>query len=333
MLKLREEFQLNYGVKCYDWEYIEENSSLPLLLELVDKKCASSCFPDVAGISKLCAMVRLNVPSVKEAYEHKRRDVRFAITHAGFCRDRSKHLPDIPSAPASFDPPLLRKNGTNVLDLMKAKRSCSDDNDSDICIDADTEEDENEHPCENIGSSQVNHNCLDGSGCTSMDEKGKLEDDKSGSFPCEKNGSVSQNSNDCDQEQGGAAIFLDKTEQSDLGVSGASNDGIGSYPCQKIGLQERSDHKDRGGDGSMDWKDEPKEGDSHRPEDSSYNKHEGGLKKQIENASSAPPSRFSSSENLSASDEESDDEVVANDDDEYELSSDCESSDDDISIE
>ena len=61
-------------------------------------------------------MVRLAIPSVEESFERKRIDIRYAITHGGFRRDRSAHyLPEIPAAPASFDPLFVRKNGTSVL--------------------------------------------------------------------------------------------------------------------------------------------------------------------------------------------------------------------------
>jgi len=117
---LREEYEFETGAKCYDWDYIEQNSSLPLLLQLAEKRCAPSSFPSVAGRSRLRAMIRLDAPNIREAFDAKRVDIRHAMTRCGFRRDRSKHLPEIPPAPESFCPPFVRKNGTSVVDVVRA---------------------------------------------------------------------------------------------------------------------------------------------------------------------------------------------------------------------
>lgn len=117
---MREEFQCETGVKVYDWDYIEKHSSLPLLISLAELKCAPSNFPSSPGENRLRKMVRLHIPSVKEEFERKRVDIRYAITQKGFVRDRTKHLPEIPSAPTSFGQPTPRTCGALVLDLEYA---------------------------------------------------------------------------------------------------------------------------------------------------------------------------------------------------------------------
>ena len=119
LIQLREEYEGETGVKAYNWEFIEQNCSLPMLITLAEKKCDSSGFPSVPGVSKLRIMVRLHIPSVKEAYARKRVDIRYTIQKS-FIRDRGKNLPEIQPAPPSFEPPLIRKNGSAVLDLEYA---------------------------------------------------------------------------------------------------------------------------------------------------------------------------------------------------------------------
>ena len=114
--KLREEYEHEHGLKLYDWDYIEENSSLPLLLALAERQCAPSEFLSIISQSRLHTMVRFHDPDVEAAFERKRVDVRYAITQCGFRRDRTKHLPNIPSAPASAQRPEAAR-GSSVLDI------------------------------------------------------------------------------------------------------------------------------------------------------------------------------------------------------------------------
>jgi len=114
---LREEFEHEHGMKYYDWDYIEDNCSVPLLLALGVRECAPSSFLSKESQSRLKKMVRVDIPSVKEAFEQKRIDVRHAITKGGFRRDRSEHLPTIPIVPKEVSTPIVRKNGTSVLDV------------------------------------------------------------------------------------------------------------------------------------------------------------------------------------------------------------------------
>jgi len=113
---LREEFEHKHGMKYYDWDYIEDNCSVPLLLALGVKECAPSSFLSKESQSRLKKMVRVDIPSVKEAFEQKRIDVRYAIK-GGFRRDRSEHLPTMPIVPKEVSTPIVRKNGTSVLDV------------------------------------------------------------------------------------------------------------------------------------------------------------------------------------------------------------------------
>jgi len=123
--KLREEYEFETGIKCYDWNYIEEKSSPSLLTGLAENSCAPSSFPSSPGISRLRTMVRLAIPSFEESFERKRIDIRYAIAHGGFRRDRSAdYLPEISAAPASFDPLFVRKNGTSVLAIEYPCAQC-----------------------------------------------------------------------------------------------------------------------------------------------------------------------------------------------------------------
>ena len=123
--KLREEYEFETGIKCYDWDYIEEKSSPSLLIGLAENSCAPSSFPSSPGISRLRTMVRLAIPSVKESFERKRIDIRYVIAHGVFRRDRSAHyLPEIPAAPAPSDPLFVRKNGTSVLAIEYPCAKC-----------------------------------------------------------------------------------------------------------------------------------------------------------------------------------------------------------------
>jgi hypothetical protein len=68
-------------------------------------------------------MVRLTDSSIEEFFKRKRKDIRYAITHQGFCRDRSAHsLPSIPAAPALSNPLFVRKSGTSVLSIEHSGR-------------------------------------------------------------------------------------------------------------------------------------------------------------------------------------------------------------------
>lgn len=121
--KLREEYEFETGIKCYDWDYIEEKSSPSLLTGLAENSCAPSSFPSSPGISRLRTMVRLAIPSFKESFERKCIHIWYVITHGVFRRDRSAHyLPEIPAAPAPFDPLFVRKNGTSVLAIEYASQ-------------------------------------------------------------------------------------------------------------------------------------------------------------------------------------------------------------------
>lgn len=95
---------------------IEKSSSVSLLIALAENKCAPSATASSPGTSRLRTMVRLHDSTVKEAFERKRVDIRYAIGEKGYRRDRSKLLPDIPPAPPSFHPPTkrARTNGSNV---------------------------------------------------------------------------------------------------------------------------------------------------------------------------------------------------------------------------
>ncbi|KAL9186262.1 hypothetical protein ACHAXT_005500 [Thalassiosira profunda] len=115
---LREEYNQETGVAIYDWEFIEENSSVPLLISLAERKVAPSIFPSVPGVSKLSEMVRLGDSRVKEEYDRVRVNIRYAITQKGYRRDRSQQLPAIPAAPASFLQKPKRK--TCVVDVEYA---------------------------------------------------------------------------------------------------------------------------------------------------------------------------------------------------------------------
>lgn len=114
--KLREEYEHEHGLKLYDWDYIEEKSSLPLLLALAERQCAPSEFLSIESQSRLHTMVRFHDPDVEAAFERKRVDVRYAITQCGFRRDRTKHLPNMPSAPASAQRHEAAR-GSSVLDV------------------------------------------------------------------------------------------------------------------------------------------------------------------------------------------------------------------------
>ena len=65
-----------------------------MLITLAEKKCAPSGFPSVPGESKLRIMVRLHIPSVKEAYDRKRVDIRYAITQKS-ASAQSKHKKEL----------------------------------------------------------------------------------------------------------------------------------------------------------------------------------------------------------------------------------------------
>jgi len=166
---LREEYEFDTGVKCYDWDYIEQTSSLPLLINLAEKRCTGSSVP---GFSRLREMVR-HIPSIKEAFESKRVDIRYAITQRGFRRDRSKHLPDIPSAPAVT--PVVRKNGTSVLDIEYA---CPSNNavesgggESETTCNDDDSVAEGEGQSENNSSTQDSEDCEGGRDNASRNKK------------------------------------------------------------------------------------------------------------------------------------------------------------------
>jgi hypothetical protein len=117
MSKLREEYEYEYGMKWYDWEYIEENASARLRKRLKEKQCNLSKCPTVPGVSRLHAMVRLAIPTVNDAFERKRINIRYAISQRGFRRQLGKSLPVIPDAPPSI--PLVRNQyaGTHVMDI------------------------------------------------------------------------------------------------------------------------------------------------------------------------------------------------------------------------
>lgn len=133
ILKLREEYTLETGKNVYDWDWIEQMSSLSLLISLAEKQCAPSGFPSGAGHSRLQTMVRLSDPIVKAAYERKRLDIRYAINQRGVRRDRRiKQLPNIPSAPASYDSPPALKNGTSVVDIEHVCGKQDDDHGSKV---------------------------------------------------------------------------------------------------------------------------------------------------------------------------------------------------------
>ncbi len=122
--KLREEYEYETGIKCYDWEYIEEKSSARLRKRLKEKQCNLSTCPSVPGVSRLHEMVRLAIPSVNDAFVIYRNNIRYAITNCGFRRVLGKSLPVVPNAPSSiFDLPAIRKNGENVMDIEYARFS------------------------------------------------------------------------------------------------------------------------------------------------------------------------------------------------------------------
>lgn len=153
--KLREEYEFETGVNRYNWEYIEQHSSLPLLIQLAERRCAPSGFPSVAGASRLREMVRFDDPRVVIAFDAKRRDIRHAITVLGHRRDRSRHLPDVPPAPASFGRPVARRNGASVIDVEYAcdVGGTGGIKNEIICIDDGSDNEANrEDPSEKIGT-------------------------------------------------------------------------------------------------------------------------------------------------------------------------------------
>lgn len=117
---LREEYEIETGgLKGYDWSYIEEYASPKLIKSMDEKGITLSKFPTVPGASKLLAMVRLNDPVVKEAFDQKRADVKYAIVKKKFRRNLlGKQLPAIPKAPVSK---LLHQNGTRVSNIEYPK--------------------------------------------------------------------------------------------------------------------------------------------------------------------------------------------------------------------
>jgi hypothetical protein len=115
---LREEFEVETGgMKGYDWAYIEKYSTPRLKKEMLRCGVLISDFPTVAGVSKLRAMVRLHDRSVNNAFQSKRRDIRWAIK-CGFRRDlREDVLPVISPAPPKI-------SGTRVIDIEYANGYC-----------------------------------------------------------------------------------------------------------------------------------------------------------------------------------------------------------------
>ena len=107
---LREECEIDTNVKGYDWEYIEMYATTRLRQTMMQRGALLSVFPTVPGTSRLKTLVRLNDKRVRDAYHHKRRDIKWAIMN-GHRRDRGKdELPSAPSAPAKVV-------GTRVLDI------------------------------------------------------------------------------------------------------------------------------------------------------------------------------------------------------------------------
>lgn len=299
---LREEYEFETGVKCYDWDFIEEISSLPLLISLAEKKCAPSNFLSVAGVSRLRAMVRLNVPRVKEAFDRKRVDIRYAITQLG-SRDRTKDLPDIPSAPTSFDPPLVRKNGSSVLDVEYAcpssdAGSCGGVENEIICFDDGSEEEVNADQSEKIGSSQ-DDNDQDGSSATLMDEK---EDSNAVSYDRASK----------------------ETHSSDGGIGGEGKDGVkDKEKTTSVTLMDEKEDSSAVSYGTASKETQSSDGGIG-------DEGKDGLKDK-ENTTMALSFGYDSSESASMSDRQSEDEAMDdNDDDEYEVSSDNDSEDDDV---
>ena len=142
--KLREEYEYEFGMKWYDWEYIEENSSARLRKRLKEKQCNLSKCPTVPGVSRLHAMVRLAIPTVNDAFERKRINIRYAITQRGFRRVLGKGLPVIPDAPPSI-PLVFKHAGTHVMDIEYAgpdhhdeEPSCDEDSEAEadlsLCV-------------------------------------------------------------------------------------------------------------------------------------------------------------------------------------------------------
>lgn len=173
---------------------------MPLFVSLVEKKCAPSIFPSVAGFSKLHTMVR---GCILNDFNQKRADVRHAIKN-GFCRDRSKHdLPEIPSAPASFDSSMHeRKNGICVVECVEV----SDDvnfkdksgeviNCEDVCEDSSVvaKEESNASPsCEPSNDSPLPYDCVGKEGRDGG--KGDEDDNLESSSSCSESISSDQES-------------------------------------------------------------------------------------------------------------------------------------------
>ena len=99
---LRVEYEIETGVKGYDWEYIEKFASEKLKEVMVERQVLFSSFPTIPGVSKLKAMIRLDNEDVYIEFRQKCRDVRWAIKN-GYRRDlRKDALPNLPSAPPSI---------------------------------------------------------------------------------------------------------------------------------------------------------------------------------------------------------------------------------------
>ena len=199
---------------------------MPLFVSLVEKKCAPSIFPSVAGFSKLHTMVR---GCILNDFNQKRADVRHAIKN-GFCRDRSKHdLPEIPSAPASFDLPTHeRKNGicvqgveyVEVSDDVNVKdKSGEVINCEDVCEDSSVvaKEKSNASPsCEPSNDSPLPDDCVgkEGRDGRKEDEDENLESSSS----CSESISSDQESEDGDLQDDDEEyeVSSDESEDDDL---------------------------------------------------------------------------------------------------------------------
>jgi len=295
---LREEYALETGNKCYDWDYIEHASSLPLLVDLAEKRCAPSNFPSVAGISKLKTMVRLSNPIVKDAFERKRVDIRYALLKRGFRRDRSKHLPNISPAPSTFEPPVIRKNGTSVIDIEYALSKSDDVGVEVIYIDDDSDDE----VAGNNGLSQ------DGNYLKKIDSGANASVNKENEIICIDVASDNEIV-EGQYENNGPSLSRDSN---DLKHCNSANNELGNnLHCEPNNASNQTCIT------------------SLPLDDNDHAEDRSGAKREQENVSLVISARSDSPESLSESDEECESEAIDEDDDEYVASYD-ELEDDDL---
>jgi len=230
---LREEFELETGIKVYDWEYIEQSSSLQLLICLAERGCAPSSFQSVPGVSRLGAMVRLHDPRVREAYEQKRFDIRHALTRLRFRRDRSRPVSsfDIPSAPPFSGN--KRRNGRSVLEVEHAGRG---EHNEHVSIDNKREE-------EKLSNNQSKTNSdPDNSGTPVVNkEKSDTQTSNIGSFELKLSDRNHSTSNDGAKDKENTAVHASEGDRNN-GQEDDSSDGA------SISTEESADVAKDGGD-------------------------------------------------------------------------------------